>query len=63
MKAEGEVKNKMMRKIIENLDVELELEILMKNIDRDFPRAAEELLANLGLAHLIKFQPKRGEKE
>ncbi|MEM2933302.1 MAG: hypothetical protein QXL78_00055 [Methanocellales archaeon] len=52
-----------MRKIIENQDMELELEILMKNIDRDFPTAAEKLLANLGLEHLIQFNQKRGEKE
>ncbi len=35
---------------------ELELEVLMKNLSRDFPAAAEKLLANLGLAHLIQHQ-------
>ncbi|MEM2924787.1 MAG: hypothetical protein QXJ68_03770 [Methanocellales archaeon] len=44
-------------------DVESEVELLMKNIDRDFPLAAEKLLANLGLKHLIQFNRKRGEKE
>jgi hypothetical protein len=49
-----------------NSDIEFELEILMKNLSEDFPAAAEKLLANLGLKHLIQFnqlKQKRGEKE